>query len=272
MLTRHIVDPDIKIRNLPTHCQANALCWPVPQNLSYGSAMPVQTAVKNPAILSYHAMRRVVGIIALALPFVLAGGAIVLPLLGPGHSLPAPLFQRAISDYYYTPVGSIYIGSLFVIASFLMSSRGYERIDRVAGYLAGFFALGVALFPSENPYSSWYSQFQIDIGYVHTVFAALMFLAIAFFCLFLFPRSSEKHLSKRKRHRNAIYRICGVAIVIANCIMTSLSLPGVYVRLRPAHPLLLTESLAMICFGVAWLTKGEGILSDRPHNHHAHTA
>lgn len=237
--------------------------------------MPVQTAVKNPAILSYHAMRRVVGLIALALPFALAAGAILLPVLGPAHRLPSPLLERSISDYYYTPVGSIYIGSLFVIATFLMSSRGYERIDRVAGYLAGFFALGVALFPSENPYSARYSQFQIDIGYVHTAFAALMFLAIAFFCLFLFPRSSEKHLSKRKRNRNRIYKVCGVVIVIANAAMVSLSLPGVYARLLPAHPLLATETIALLCFGVAWLTKGEGILSDRPRNHnhnHAHAA
>jgi len=234
--------------------------------------MPVQTAVKNPAILSYHAMRRVVGIIALALPFALAGGAIVLAVLGPGHRLPHPLVERSISDYYYTPMGPIYIGSLFVIASFLMSSRGYERIDKIAGYLAGFFALGVALFPSESPYVSWYSKFEVGVGYVHTAFAALMFLAIAFFCLFLFPRSSEKRLSRRKRHRNLIYKICGVTIVACIGAMTSLSLPGVYPRLRPGHPLLVTESLAMICFGVAWLTKGEGILCDKPHNHHAHVS
>lgn len=227
--------------------------------------MSVLTATRNPAILSYHTLRKVVGIIALGLPVSLAGGNIALSLLGPQHMLPHPLLERSISDYYYTPMSSLYVGSLCVIAAFLMCSRGYGRLDEIAGYLAGLFALGVAFFPSENPYSALYSKREIAIGYVHTAFAGLMFLAIAFFCLFLFPRSSPQiRLTPRKRKRNEIYAACGVLIVACNCVMVSLTVKGVAEWLRPAHPLLCAESLALMAFGVAWLTKGDGLLRDKP--------
>jgi uncharacterized membrane protein len=230
--------------------------------------MPVRTATRNPAILSYHVLRRIVGIIALALPFVLAGGAILVSLLGPGHQLPEPLLQRSISDYYYTPVGPLYVGSLAGIAMFLISSRGYDRTDEIAGYLAGIFALGVALFPSEDPRAAHYSRLEVQIGYVHSGFATLMFLAIAYFCLFLFRRTSAEHrLTRRKRHRNRLYAGCGAVILACTALMVIRTLRGQDPRFAPPHLFLVSESLALMAFGVAWLTKGEGFLRDRPSNH-----
>lgn len=230
--------------------------------------MPVRTATKNPAILSYHVLRRIVGIIALALPFALTGGAILVSLLGPGHRLPEPLFQRTLSDYFYTPVGTLYVGSVAGIAMFLISSRGYDRTDEIAGYLAGIFALGVVLFPSEDPRATHYSRLEIQIGYVHTAFAALMFLAIAYFCLFLFRRTSaERGITRRKQHRNRIYAASGVVILVCTAVMVVRTIVGEDPRPGPDHLFLVSESLALIAFGVAWLTKGEGFLRDRPQNH-----
>lgn len=229
--------------------------------------MPVRPAAKNPAILSYHALRRIVGMIALALPVALAGGAILLSLLGPEHRLPQPLLQGTISDYFYTPVGTLYVGSLTGIAMFLISSRGYDRTDEIAGYLAGIFALGVALFPSEDPRAPYYSRLQIQIGYVHSAFAGLMFLSIAYFCLFLFRRTSpERRLTRRKQHRNRIYAVCGVVILACTAAMVGLTVFEADPRLAPFHLFLVSESLALFAFGVAWLTKGKGFLRDRPRN------
>ena len=74
---------------------------------------------------------------------------------------------------------------------------------------------GVAILPPVNPRGG-YTQLQVDIGFAHTGFAALMFLALAYFCLFLFRRTSpEKRLTRRKRHRNNLYAICGFTIVIS---------------------------------------------------------
>ncbi|MFP5248686.1 MAG: DUF998 domain-containing protein [Acidobacteriota bacterium] len=213
-------------------------------------------------------MRRVVGVIALALPFALAGGTILLSLLGPNHRLPHPLLQAAISDYLYTPVGTLYVGSLAGIAMFLMSSRGYDRADEVAGYLAGIFAMGVALFPSEDPRVTRYTRLQIRIGYVHSAFAVLMFLSIAYFCLFLFRRTTPgRRITRRKQHRNRIYAACGAVILACTAVMVGLTLFEDDPRLAPYHLFLISESLALFAFGIAWLTKGEGFLRDRPQNH-----
>jgi hypothetical protein len=209
-----------------------------------------------------------VGIIALLLPFVLAGGTILISLAGPRHALPDPLLQRSISDYRYTAMGSCYVGSLCAIAAFLMCARGYDLTDEITGYLAGALALGAALCPSVNPRDPVHSPLQLELNTVHTVFAAQMFLVLAYFCLFLFRKSSPgKSRTRRKQHRNAVYAVCGTVILVCDAVMVSLNLEGAARVLKPINPLLTCESLALIAFGVAWLTKGNGILRDRPHNH-----
>lgn len=233
--------------------------------------MSSHTTPKNPAVLSYYAMRRMVGIIALILPFILAGGAILLALLGPGHALPHPILERSISDYRYTSMGSWYVGSLCAIAAFLMGTRGYDVTDEIAGYLAGIFALGVALFPSENPRAAFHTRLEIAMNTVHTLFAAFMFLVLTYFCLVLFRRSAPgASRTRRKRHRNALYAVCGLVILVCNVVMVSVNFKGAAQLLAPVDPLLSCESLALVAFGVAWLTKGNGILKDKPHNHINH--
>lgn len=233
--------------------------------------MSAHTTPKNPAVLSHYTMLRMVGIIALLLPFVLASGAIVLALIGPGHALPHPILQRSISDYRYTPMGSCLVGGICVIAAFLMCTRGYDWSDEITGYLAGIFALGVALCPSEDPRIAFHTRLEIELNTVHTVFAALMFLALAYFCLVLFRRSSPgAGRTRRKRHRNALYAVCGVVILFCNAVMVGVNIKGAARLLAPVDPLLSCESLALMAFGAAWLTKGKGILRDRPHNHINH--
>lgn len=230
--------------------------------------MGTVTVSKNPAVLSYYMIRRAVGLIALSMPFVLALGAILVSLLEPMHALPHPILQRSISDYYYTSMRDYYVGGLCAIAAFLACSRGYELVDEIAGYLAGALTLGVALFPPVNPRSAVYTRFQVEIGFIHTGFAALMFLVLAYFSIFLFRRSSpEKPLTRRKKHRNRIYGICGLTIIVCIVVLVTLTLKAVAEAHHPSPLLFWFESLALAAFGVAWLTKGEGILKDKPHNH-----
>lgn len=230
--------------------------------------MSVRTTTRNPAVLSYYTMRKAVGLIALMLPFALAGGYILYTLIGPDHALPHPILQRSISDYYYTPMRNYFVGSLCAIAAFLVCSRGYDLTDEITGYLAGFFTLCVALIPPVNPRSSSYTVRQVDIGFVHSGFAALMFLSLAYFCIFLFRKSAPgKTLTRRKQHRNKIYGTCGLVIVFCIVVMVSLTIKAIAESQRPSFLLFWCESLALSAFGVAWLTKGEGILRDRPQDH-----
>ena len=223
---------------------------------------------KNPAVLSYYSMRRAVGLIALTLPLALAAGSILAAFLGPGHARPHPLLQRSISDYYYSPMRDYYVGALCAIGAFLACSRGYDLLDEVTGYLAGFFAFGVAFFPSFDPRGTHFTRLDIEFGYMHTLFAGLLFLMLGYICLFLFRKSSpEKPVTRRKRHRNRIYGVCGLTMVICMVAMVSLTLRGIIERRHPSHWLFWLETINLAAFGVAWLTKGEGILRDKPHNH-----
>jgi len=230
--------------------------------------MTTHATPRNPAVLSYYSLRRTVGIVALSLPFVLPLGAILITLIGPGHTLPHPLLEHSISDYRYTPMANCLVGSLCAIGAFLMGSRGYDLTDEITGYVAGILALGVALCPSVNPRDPAHTQLQIEMNSAHTVFAALMFLVLAYFCLVLFRKSSpEASRTRRKQHRNTVYLVCGIVILVCNAVMVSLNLPFAARILQPLDPLLTSESLALMAFGVAWLTKGKGFLRDRPHNH-----
>jgi hypothetical protein len=223
---------------------------------------------RNPAVLSYYTMRKAVGLIALTLPFALATGSILSGLLGPAHALPHPLFQRSISDYYYTSMHDYLVGSLCAIAAFLACSRGYDLHDEITGYLAGLFTFGVAFIPSVDPYGAHYTTLDVRFGFIHAAFAALMFLALAYFCLFLFRKSApEGPLTRRKRHRNQIYGVCGLIIVVCISLIVSLTLVAIARRRWPSPALFWCESLALAAFGVAWLTKGKGILRDIPRIH-----
>jgi len=222
----------------------------------------------NPVFLSYYTMRRTVGIIALTFPFALAAGSILAALLGPGHQLSHPLLQRSISDYYYTPMRNLYVGSLWSIAAFLASTRGYDLRDEITGYLAGFCALGVAVCPSFNPRSSFFTPQEFAFGLIHTGFAALMYLVLSYICIFLFRKSSpERHFTRRKRDRNLIYVACGLIMVASMIAMVGLTIRSVVERRHPSPWLFWCESSALCAFGVAWLTKGEGFMRDKRHNH-----
>src|SRR4030088_235470 len=99
---------------------------------------PDVSGLKDALVISYLGLRKAVGIIGIALPFVLAFGKILLE--GPG-------ILNSVSAYYHTGMRDVFVGSLCAIAIFLMSYHGYERKDDIAGDVACIFALGVALLP-----------------------------------------------------------------------------------------------------------------------------
>ena len=219
----------------------------------------------NPAVLSYYIMRRVVGIIALVFPFALAAGSILVDLLSSGH-LPHPLLQRSISDYYYTPMRDLYVGSLCAIATFLACSRGYDLHDEIAGYIAGACASGVAFFPSFNPHSSHYTRLDFAISIIHTAFAALMFFVLSYICNFRFRKSSpERYITRSKQRRNRIYQGTGLVMIVCIIGMVVITVRAVIAERHPSHWLFWCETVALCAFGLAWLIKGEGIMRDSPH-------
>src|SRR2546423_1519045 len=87
------------------------------------------TSPDNPFVISYLGLRKAVGIIGCCLPFVLILGA-----FRQSHG-----FQPSLSSYYYTNMGDVFVGGLCAIGIFLMSCRGYDHRDALAGHLACLF-------------------------------------------------------------------------------------------------------------------------------------
>jgi hypothetical protein len=203
---------------------------------------------KDPIVLSYLGLRRAVGVIGCYLPFALIFGKLFLQSRG---------LENSISSYYYTTMGDVFVGSMCAIGIFLMSCRGYDRRDAIAGHLACVFAVGVALFPT-TPETDATFRTKV-IGGVHLSCATLLFLTLAYFCLKLFTQTSKERPTRRKLQRNKVYTACGLIILACIALIAVCKATGIFETLKPT---LEFESLAILAFGVAWLTKGEAILKD----------
>ncbi len=202
-------------------------------------------APEDVVVVSYLTLRRVVGVLGMALPVVVAVWGFVLQR---GlHLLPS------ISDYYSLRTRDAFVGILFTIAWFLYTYRGYDRKDDLAGDWAGLFALGVALSPNSGTPLE-----QI----LHYLSATGLFLVLAYFSAVLFTKSGGSP-TPRKLIRNHVYRACGLAMLlcIALIALYQATLTGTPVaRLNPVFWL---EALALWAFGVSWFVKGETILKDK---------
>jgi len=206
-------------------------------------------------VFSYLAHRTTIGLLGIALPFVVSLGALVLFQTG---------IQDSISDYYHTGMRDVFVGILFVIGFFLLSYKGFDRQDNIAGNLACVFAIGVALFPTTNNTDKLTSGIQ-PAGIAHLIFAALFFLTLAYFSLFLFTKTDpSKPPTVKKMQRNRIYKTCGYTMLI--CIVLAAVfgfLPdNIQTNIGAYKPVFWLEALAILAFGVSWFTKGEAILKD----------
>jgi hypothetical protein len=201
-------------------------------------------------LISFFNLRRAIGIVGMALPVVLLLGN----LFFGDHGI-----QSSISAYYYTGMRNVFVGAICAIAVFLLSYRGYERDYRWT-YVAGFFAILVALFPTTPGIPNPTSQERI-IGSFHLIFAAIFFSALAGICFWLFtktdvPKEELNNVShKGKRIRNRVYRACGwvivaciLLIVIVNTILSNT--PVMQIK-----PVFILEFVALLAFGFSWIIK-----------------
>jgi hypothetical protein len=211
-------------------------------------------------VISYLALRRGVGIIGIMLPIVLTTGMLVLSKCS--------FIQPSISDYYYTRVGSFLVGALCAVGLFLFSYKGYDRKDMIAGKLASLFAIAIAFFPTGGPDADSTCNFLHRKGIswvstVHDISAALFFLTLAYFSLFLFTIKSDNP-TPRKLMRNKIYKVCGYTILL--CIVLLLlyfKIPAIHSLLKDYYPVFALETIALWAFGISWLTKGDAIMKDK---------
>ena len=202
------------------------------------------TTVGDDVIVSYLTLRKVVGVLGMALPVVVAVWGMTLQ---PDHAL-----LPSISDYYRLRTRDAFVGILFSIAWFLLTYRGYERKDDLAGNLACVFALAVALFPVSGSRAE---------QTVHFVSATGLFLVLAYFSLFLFTKSGPLQ-THGKVKRNRVYRTCGVLMLLSIGLIALYQLFLDQTPIAQFNPVFWLETIALWAFGFSWFVKGEAILGD----------
>lgn len=197
-------------------------------------------------IISYLTLRTLIGSLGIMLPVVLALGGFIF-----SESI---TLERSISNYYYTPMGDVLVGVLFVLGFFLLTYKGYEPIDNIMGSLGFVFALGVALFPCQSDF--------LSVKVVHFVSAGLLFGVFAFFSLVLFTKTHEdKEPSSGKKNRNVVFWVCGLAIILF-LLLIGLSFIFLTPEQRDSYKVAFwLESLALWAFGISWLVKGRFLWS-----------
>lgn len=195
-------------------------------------------------VVSHLTLRRVVGVLGVSLPVLLAFWGFVL--------CECTELLDSISDYYSLRTRDAFVGVLFVVAWFLFAYRGYERKDDLAGDLACLFALGVALFPNSG--ENWEKV-------IHFSSAAALFLVLSYFSLALFTKSGEFQ-TPEKRVRNRIYVTCGLVMLACIALIAVYYLLLSDTAISAIKPVFWLESLALWAFGISWFVKGETLWRD----------
>lgn len=202
----------------------------------------------NQQVISYFTLRKLIGILGIALP--------ALMVLFNYISLKSLKIEFSISDYYDNgSAGYVFVGVLFVLGFFLLSYKGYEKIDDRTADIGCIAALGVALFPTTSK--------NYTVHVMHFVFAILLFSTFIFFSLYLFRKTSGvKKVTKQKVLRNRVYVTCGIIMIV--CIigiaLASLGLMGA--AASKYKIVFWLEAVALSSFGFSWIVKGELLWKD----------
>lgn len=158
---------------------------------------------------------------------------------------------ESISATWYTNACTVFMIILGSASILLISYKGYERIDDIVLTLSGTFGLLICLFPCAVANApEKVGTFMVNIAVsniIHFVSAIIFFGLLAYNSFFLFTKSTGA-MTKKKKIRNIIYRICGVGMLGSFGIM-----------LIPYFPCRtwVTETLALFFFGISFLTKAD---------------
>lgn len=200
-------------------------------------------------IVSYYTLRRVVGLLGVVLPVVVAVWGWFLN----GHQI-----ESSISSYYALRTRDVFVGILFTLAWFLLTYHGNDWRDDTLGNIGCGFALGVALFPNNGTRLEQVLHYLSAVG---------LFTVFALFSLWLFRLSHVDKgvpipMTRRKRMRNQVYLVCGCVIVAA---MIAIGVYCAWLRqtgLEQLRPVFWLETVALWAFGFSWIVKGEAVLKD----------
>ncbi|MBE2255037.1 MAG: hypothetical protein IAE65_02470 [Ignavibacteria bacterium] len=234
-------------------------------------------------VVSFMNIRRMIGILGIALPIVcliinyafLAGGVLknsyFVHTQWSDEYQPSIAFKPSISDYYYTPASVLFTGTLITISIFLFCFHEKKDntkndkfpfiTDNLMTNIAAVSLLFVALFPtspknkiSDNIYNFTSSDI---IGSIHLFFACIFFISVSILCIVNFRRTgNSKHFGKTKSDK--VYLFCGIGMLFTLLAMIVYKVLNMNKSsVVQDDTIFVLESIMLILFGTAWLTKGK---------------
>jgi len=213
--------------------------------------MPIQSDHKDPAInVNYVALRRLIGVLGIAMPFLLILG-------NRGH------VESSISHFYYTDMSVIFTGILISFSLILISYKGYPKedgewlSDNLITNLAGVCAFIVAFIPTACGYCDTGVPNAHDNHIkdtVHLIAAGLFITMMGYMSFVQFTKGEVEN--KSDKIRQTIYKVCGLLIWFVVLLLLVLVLADYW----PFSTVIFwAESIALVSFGVSWLVKSKAL-------------
>ena len=188
-------------------------------------------------------MRIMIGLLGMLLPWLVA----LITLSWP----------QSISITYYSlfAVGTfmLVLGSAGIL---LICYKGYSKIDDITATIAGIFGILICLMPMtylpDPSVKTGIFHLPSDISNIfHCISAMAFFGVLAFMSFFLFTKT-DGNMTKQKKIKNIIYRVCGIGMVGSFLLFL--------LNLTPIAPYNLTwiiETIALFFFGLSWIVKSD---------------
>lgn len=240
-------------------------------------------ASTNNYVISYHALRQLIGILGIALPFMCWGvntfvnhidllnnPAFVNAEYSSTYSAGANL-KSSISHFYYTAAGPLFTGVLITLAIFLFCYKGHEKnkdkdkfawlSDGLLSKMAACCALLIVILPtgSAKPITDNIHIYVSSdgAGLMHLLFAGSFFVIMSVFCIINFRRDGENGFITNPEGKT--YLICGIGILMLLAILL-FSMVGDWKT--GGSFVFWMEAAMLFLFGLAWLVKGKSVVTE----------
>ncbi len=200
--------------------------------------------MKDNITINTKRMRIMIGILGMLLPWLVA----LITLSWP----------QSISITYYSlfAVGTfmVVLGSAGIL---LINYKGYELIDDIMATSAGIFGILICLFPMtylDNPsLKTGIFHLPSNISNIfHCISAFSFFGILAFMSFFLFTKTSGE-MTKQKKIKNVIYRVCGIGMIGSFLLFLLKLIPG----FECYNLTWIVEAIALFFFGLSWIVKSD---------------
>ena len=189
-----------------------------------------------------HYQRFMLGIICGLLPI----ACLVFGLLGEIRGINYPQWYNSISATYFANSNMCMIGALSLCAFFLFTYKGYDLGDRAYTLVAAVSALLIVACPCAAAPMDYMGLLALPTklsDIIHMVAAIALFGSFALMTLTQFTKGNHKR-------RNAIYRICGWAML---AFMAVVALASVFDW--PGYMTMICEAGMLWAFSLAWIVK-----------------